>query len=60
MKAFVESQFGYYPLVWIFHGNNRTLNNTMNNIQKRALRLVYIDYHSTYDQLLARDPSYRI
>ena len=21
MKAFIESQFGYCPLVWIFHGN---------------------------------------
>ena len=59
MKAFIESQFGYCPLIWIFHGN-MTLNNTMNNIQERALRLVYTDYPSTYDQLLARDSSYRI
>ena len=51
MKTFIESQFGYCPLIWIFHGN-RTLNNTMNNIQERALRLVYTDYRSTYDQLL--------
>ena len=41
MKAFIESQFGYCPLVWIFHAN-RTLNNTMNNIQERALRLGYL------------------
>ena len=47
MKAFIDSQFGYCPLVWIFHGN-RTLNNTINKIQERALRLVYKDYHSTY------------
>ena len=40
MKAFIESQFGYCPLVWIFHGN-RNLNNTMNNIQERVLRLGY-------------------
>ena len=32
MKAFIESQFDYCPIVWIFHGN-RNLNNTMNNIQ---------------------------
>ena len=31
----------------------------MNNIQERALRLVYTDYHS-YDQLLTKDGSYRI
>ena len=59
MKAVIESQFGYCSLVWIFHGN-RTLNNTMNNIQERALRLVYTDYSSSYDQLLAKDGSYRI
>ena len=59
MKAFIESQFGYCSLVWIFHGN-RTLNNTMNNIQERALCLVYTDYSSSYDQLLAKDGSYRI
>ena len=59
MKAFIESLFGYCPLVWIFHGN-RNLNNTMNNIQERALRLVYTDYHSSYDQLLAKDGSFRI
>ena len=60
MKAFIESQFGYCPLVWIFHGYSRILNNTMHNTQERALRLVYTDYHSTYEQLLARDSSYRI
>ena len=58
MKAFIESQFGYCPLVWAFHGN-RTLNNTINGIQVRALRLVYIDYHSSYDELLKKDGSYR-
>ena len=59
MKAFIESQFGYCSLVWIFHGN-RTLNNTMNNIQARALRLVHTDYSSSFDQLLTKDGSYRI
>ena len=59
MKAFIESQFGYCPLVWVFHGN-RTLNDTMNKIQERALRLVYNDHHSTYDQLLEKDSSYSI
>ena len=55
MKTLIESQLGYCPLVWIFHGN-RTLNNIMNNIQERTLRLVYTDY----DQLSAKDRSYRI
>ena len=41
MKAFIKSQFGYCPLVWIFHGN-RTLHNTMNGIQERVLMLIII------------------
>ena len=57
MKAFIESQFYYCLLVWIFH-DNRNLNNTMNNIQ--ALHLIYTGYHSSYDQLLAKDSSFRI
>ena len=34
MKAFIESQFGYCPLVWMFH--SRTLNNRINNLHERA------------------------
>ena len=48
MKAFVESEFGYCPLIWTFHGN-RSLNNCMNKLHERALRLVYRDYDSTYE-----------
>ena len=51
MKAFIESQFGYCPLVWIFHGN-RSLNNAMNKIEERgALRPVYVDYHRNLQRL---------
>ena len=59
MKTFIDSQFGYCLLVWIFHGN-RTLNNTINKILERALCLVYKDYHSTYDALLEKDGSFRV
>ena len=41
MKAFITSQFGYCPLVWMYH--SRKLNNRINKIQERALRLVYND-----------------
>ena len=37
-------QFGYFPLVWMFHG--QTLNNRINKLQVRALRLVYNDSSS--------------
>ena len=38
MKAFVQSQFGYCPLVWMCH--SRTLNSRINRIHERALRIV--------------------
>ena len=40
-KAFVESQFGYCPLIWMFH--SRGLNNKINRIRERALRITYKD-----------------
>ena len=50
MNAFIFSQFGYCPLLWMFHSRN--LNNRINNIHERALRIVYRDYESTFQQLL--------
>ena len=38
MKTFVESQFNYCPLVWMFH--SRHINERINNIHERALRVV--------------------
>ena len=35
MQAFIQSQFGYCPLVWMFH--SRKLNSLVNNIYERAL-----------------------
>ena len=49
MKAFIESQFSYCSLIWMFH--TRTLNNRINNLHERALRLVYND-HTSFQQLL--------
>ena len=50
MKAFIMSQFSYCPLVWMCH--SRTLNNKINKLRERALRLVYDDRQSTYQELL--------
>ena len=43
MKSFIESQFGYCPLIWMFH--SRGLNNKINRIHERALRITYNDKH---------------
>ena len=53
MKSFINCQFGYCPLVWMLH--SRTLNNQINRIHERALRIVYKDYAASFDELLSRD-----
>ena len=58
MKAFINSQFGYCPLVWMFH--SRQLNNRINKIHERALRIVYNDFSSTFNELLLKDNSVSI
>ena len=58
MKAFIESQFGYCPLVWMFH--SRTLNNRINRLHERALRLAYKDRKSSFGELLELDKSFTI
>ena len=50
MKAFIESQFNYCPLIWILR--SRTLKNKINHIHERALRVVYSDYNPSFYELL--------
>ena len=58
MKAFIESQFSYCPLVWMFH--SRTLNNRINRLHERGLRIVYKDHNLSFDELLRKDNSFSI
>ena len=58
MQAVIHSQFGYCPLVWMFH--SRKLNNRINNIHKRALHIVYNDFVSTFSELLSKDISFTV
>ena len=53
MKAFIESQFAYAPLLNLFH--SRELNNKIN-----VLQFVYHDYSSTFKKLLEHDNSVTI
>ena len=53
MKPFITSQFGYCPLIWMFH--SRTLNNKINFIHERALRITYNDIKSSFEVLLRKD-----
>ena len=54
MKAFITSQFSYCPLKWMFH--SRSLNNKINRIHERALRLVYQN-NLNFSELLDLDNS---
>ena len=45
----------YCPLTWMLH--SMTLNNRINNIHERALRLTYKDDKSSFKQLLEKDHS---
>ena len=58
MKAFLESQFHYCPVIWMLH--SRTLNNKVNRIHERALRTVYSDYNPSFNELLDKDGSFTI
>ena len=55
LKTFIESQFSYCPLVWMFCSSK--MNKKINHIHERALRLVYQDYTATFDELLKKDSS---
>ena len=59
LKTFIESQFSYCPLVWMFC--SRKINRKINFIHQRALRLVYNDYRkSSFNELIENDNSISI
>ena len=53
LKAFVESQFGYWPLTWTFHG--RRVNSKIDHIHERALRIAYKNNVLSFEELLKLD-----
>ena len=55
MKSFFESQFGYCPLVWMFY--SRGVNNKINHLHEWALRIIYKDNSSSFENLLEKDGS---
>ena len=53
MNLFFNSQFNYCPLLWMFH--SRSINNKINRWHERVLRIVYIDFKSSFENLLEKD-----
>ena len=58
MEAFVESQFAYCPLIWMF--SQRSSNAPNNHLHERALRIVYSDSYTNVENLLRKDHSLSI
>ena len=54
-SSFILSQFNYCCLVWMFC--SKTLQNKINQIQKRALRIVYNEPNLNLDKLVELDKS---
>ena len=50
LNSIVKSQFSYCPLIWMF--TSRYLNNALNSIHERALRLIYNDYGLPFCRIL--------
>ena len=58
MKSFIEAQFSYSPLTWMFH--DRDLEHRINRVPERALRCIYMDDQSSFEELLKKDKSFSI
>ena len=58
MNSFFTSQFNYCPLTWMYH--SRTINNKINRLHERCLRIVYSDKTSSFENLLEKDGSVTI
>ena len=51
-KSYIHSNFSYCPIAWIFCGKVNSVK--LEKLQERALRFVFRDFESTYDELLTR------
>ena len=50
LNSIIKSQFSYCPLIWMFC--SRSLNNLINRIHERALRLIHNDHVSSFENIL--------
>ena len=54
-NSYFLSQFNYCPQIWMNH--NKSINNRINSLHERVLRLIYCDDSSNFQELLQRDNS---
>ena len=55
MNSFIISQFSYCPLIWMTH--SRGFNNEIYHINETVLRIVYKDFSTSLEGLLAKEKS---
>ena len=55
MNSFFASQFKYCPLVWMCH--HRSVNNKINRLHERCIRIVYSNSVSCFEDLLDKKRS---
>ena len=53
VSSFFNSQFNYCPLIWMFH--SRIINNKINRLHERCLRLLYGNKSSSFQKLLQQN-----
>ena len=51
MKTFVESQFNYCPLIWIFHSRRLNSKDASFSVQHRNIQTLVIDKHIQYKNI---------
>ena len=55
MDSFFASKFSYCPLMWMSH--SRTINNKINKLHEKCLRIIYNDKKSFFKELIEIDKS---
>ena len=58
IKVYFESQFKFCPLESMFHG--RQVNNKINRLHERTLRMIYEYSTFSFDTLLGKDMSFSV
>ena len=58
MNAFFNSQFSYFPLIWMYH--SRTNNRKTNRLHERFFRFIYDDKLSSFSEIRKVDGSVSI
>ena len=58
MNTFFKAPFNYCLIIWMFH--NGSLNNKINRLHERCLRIIYNDRSSNFEELLNKDNSVSI